>query len=134
MKISNFETCVKMYKFYFKELAPQIITKLKDQKVATGEQVLFEIELTKGDALVKWTKDNKEIQLNNNVRLTIDGKRQKLEIVRASKTDTGVYECQVHKQTCAAKLTVEGNSMLKYNLNCVKICISTVLSYVINQL
>lgn len=94
---------------HFIELAPQIITKLKDQKVATGERVLFEIELTKGDALVKWTKDNKELQLNNNVRLTIDGKKQKLEIVKASKTDSGVYGCQVHKQSSTAKLTVEGS-------------------------
>jgi len=95
---------------YFSELAPQIIKKLKDQKVATGEQVLFEIELTKGDALVKWTKDGKELHLNNNVRLTIDGKRQKLEIVKATKTDTGVYGCQVHEQTCTAKLIVEGTN------------------------
>lgn len=92
----------------FSELAPQIITKLNDQKIATGEQALFEIELTKGDALVKWTKDGKELQLNKNVRLTIDGKRQKLEIVKASQADSGIYKCQVHEQTCTAKLTVEG--------------------------
>lgn len=73
--------------------------------------MLFEIELTKGDALVKWTKDGKELQLNNNVRLTIDGKRQKLEIVKATRTDTGVYGCQVHEQTCTAKLTVEGDNI-----------------------
>lgn len=74
--------------------------------------MLFDIELTKGDALVKWTKDGKELQLNDNVRLTIDGKRQKLEIVKATRTDTGVYGCQVHEQTCTAKLTVEGNKLL----------------------
>jgi len=101
---------------FYAELAPQIITKLKDQKVATGEQVLFEIELTKGDALVKWTKDGKELQLNDNVRLTIDGKRQKLEIVKASKTDTGVYGCQVHDQTCTAKLTIEGRPVWTHEL------------------
>lgn len=89
-------------------MAPQIITKLKDQKVASGEQVLFDIELTKGDALVKWMKDGKELQLSNNVRLTIDGKRQKLEIVKASKSDSGVYSCQVHEQECKATLSVEG--------------------------
>lgn len=70
---------------------------------------MFEIELTKGDALVKWTKDNKELQFNDNVRLTIDGKKQKLEIVKASKTNTGVYGCQVYDQTSTAKLIVEGN-------------------------
>lgn len=71
--------------------------------------MLFDIELTKGDALVKWTKDEKELQLSNNVRLTIDGKRQRLEIVKASKSDSGIYGCQVHEQTCKAKLVVEGN-------------------------
>jgi len=64
--------------------------------------------------------------LNNNVRLTIDGKRQKLEIVKATRTDTGVYGCQVHEQTCTAKLTVEGNNIWKY-------CIFIILTDILNN-
>ncbi len=72
-----------------------------------SEKVIFEIELTKGDALVRWYKDDKEIQFNDNVKLTIDGKRQTLEILKAKLSDTGTYTCQVGKQKSTAKLTVE---------------------------
>lgn len=54
-----------------------------------------------------WYKDNKEIQFNDNVKLTIDGKRQTLEIVKATLSDTGVYSCTVGDQKSKAKLTVE---------------------------
>lgn len=91
----------------FLELPPEIIRKLEDKKVTIDERVTFDIELTKGDALVHWYKDNKEIQLNDNVKLTIDGKRQTLEIVKATLSDSGTYSCEVGNQKSTAKLTVE---------------------------
>ncbi|CAG2069215.1 unnamed protein product, partial [Timema podura] len=62
------------------ELPPEIITKMQDLTVAKGEKATFEIELTKGDALVRWFKDKKELQFSEHVQLSIDGKRQKLKV------------------------------------------------------
>lgn len=54
-----------------------------------------------------WYKDNKEIQFNDNIKLTIDGKRQTLEIIKATLADSGTYSCEVGSQKSTAKLTVE---------------------------
>lgn len=89
------------------ELPPKIISPLKNVTVAKGEKATFEIELTKGDALVKWFKGKKELVLTENVQLTIDGKRQRLKITKADSSDAGTYSCVVGEDTSAGKLTVE---------------------------
>lgn len=89
------------------ELPPEIITKMNDQTIAKGEKATFEIELTKGDALVRWFKDDKELQFSEHVQLFIDGKRQKLKIYNSESSDAGIYSCQVGKQKSSARLTVE---------------------------
>ena len=89
------------------ELPPQIITRLEDVTVAKGEKACFEIELTKGDALVKWYKGKKEIQFSDHIQLSIDGKRQKLKIYKTTKEDAGTYSCEVGDQISSAKLKVE---------------------------
>lgn len=89
------------------ELPPEIIKKLEDQTIAKGERATFEIELTKGDALVRWFKDDKEILFSEHIQLSIDGKRQKLKIYNSKLTDEGTYSCQVGKQKSVAKLNVE---------------------------
>ncbi|XP_025832493.1 titin isoform X2 [Agrilus planipennis] len=88
------------------ELPPEIISKMEDQTVMVNEKVAFEIELTKGDALVKWFKDGKELQFSEHVQLSIDGKRQKLKIYNSQPEDQGVYSCEVGNQKSSAKLTV----------------------------
>lgn len=93
------------------ELPPEIITRLKDQKVNKGNKATFEIELTKGDALVRWLKDGSEIQLSNHMQLTIDGKKQKLKIYDCESSDEGVYACEVGNDKCTAKLIVEEPSV-----------------------
>lgn len=77
------------------ELPPEIITTLKDQTVNKGEKAVFEIELTKGDALVSWFKNGVEIQFSEHIQLSIDGKRQKLKIYNCRPEDAGTYSCQV---------------------------------------
>lgn len=89
------------------ELPPEIITKMQDLTIARGEKATFEIELTKGDALVRWFKDGQELQFSEHVRLSIDGKRQRLKIYDSEIEDAGTYSCQVGNQTSLAKLTVE---------------------------
>ncbi|CAG9840238.1 unnamed protein product, partial [Diabrotica balteata] len=89
------------------ELPPEIITPLKDQVVNKGDKTVFEIELSKGDALARWYKDGKEIQFSEHVQLSIDGKRQKLKIYKTEPEDEGVYSCEVGTQSSKARLTVE---------------------------
>ncbi|KAK3921146.1 Titin, partial [Frankliniella fusca] len=89
------------------ELPPEIITKLKDTTVAKGDKATLDIELTKGDALVRWFKDGKELQFSEHIQLAIDGKRQKLKIYKAELSDAAVYSCQVGDQTSSARLTVQ---------------------------
>lgn len=80
---------------------------MQDVTIAKGEKAMFEIELTKGDALVRWFKDGQELQFSEHVQLSIDGKRQKLKIYKSELTDAGEYSCQVGEQTSTAKLIVE---------------------------
>lgn len=89
------------------ELPPQIITRLQDLTIAKGEKATFNIELTKGDAWVKWYKDGEELQFSNHVQLSIDGKRQKLKIYKTTTEDAGKYSCEVGDQVSSATLTVE---------------------------
>lgn len=89
------------------ELPPEIITKLENVTIARGEKASFEIELTKGDALVTWLKDGEEIQFSDHVQLRIDGKTQKLKIYDSVIEDSGVYSCIVGDQKQSAVLTVE---------------------------
>lgn len=89
------------------ELPPQIIKKLDDVTVAKGEKACFEIELTKGDALVRWFKGKKELTFSDRVQLTIDGKRQRLKIEDTIIEDMANYSCKVGDQLSTAKLIVE---------------------------
>lgn len=89
------------------ELPPQIIKTLKDVTVTKGEPATFDIELTKGDALVKWYKDGKELQFTDRIQLTIDGKCQTLKILNSKTEDAGEYSCEVGDQKSKAKLVVE---------------------------
>lgn len=93
------------------ELPPEIISRLQDQKVNKGNKAIFEIELTKGDALVRWFKDGSEIQFSNHIQLIIDGKKQKLKIYDCDNSDGGEYACEVGSDRCTARLTVEEPSV-----------------------
>lgn len=77
------------------ELPPELKRKLQDTEVPRGDRAYFEIELTKGDALVHWYKDDVEIQFSEKLQLAIDGKRQRLVIVDATGEDQGVYACRI---------------------------------------
>jgi Immunoglobulin I-set domain len=89
------------------ELPPEIIGTMKNVTIAKGERATFEIELTKGDALVRWFKDGKELQFSEHVQLAIDGKRQRLMVYNSVPDDDGEYSCQVGEQTSRATLKVE---------------------------
>uniref|UniRef100_A0A182QD91 Titin n=1 Tax=Anopheles farauti TaxID=69004 RepID=A0A182QD91_9DIPT len=89
------------------ELPPEIISAPRDVTVARGEDAIFELELTKGDALVRWYRNEEELSFNGHVQLTIDGKRQTLKINKTVDADAGEYTCVVGEQRAKARLTVE---------------------------
>lgn len=93
------------------ELPPEIITPLQDKTVPKGEKAVFEIELSKGDARVRWFKDGEEIQFSEHIQLSIDGKRQKLKIYNTETEDAGIYSCEVGTQQSKATLTVQTSSL-----------------------
>ncbi len=76
----------------------------------SGEAVAFEIELSKGDASARWKRNGSEIKPDGaRVRLSIDGKVQRLEIADVRTDDAGEYSCTIDGSTavCSAKLEVE---------------------------
>lgn len=93
------------------ELPPEIITGLKDVTVPKGKPIRLSIELTKGDALVKWYKNNKEIVFDHRVRLKINGKRQELVIYKSTFEDAAIYKCEVGDQVSSCRVTIETASV-----------------------
>lgn len=89
------------------ELPPEITSRMKNIKISKGEKATFEIELTKGDALVRWFKNGTEIQFSDHIQLSIDGKKQKLKIYDCTLDDMGEYSCKVGNDVCIANLAVE---------------------------
>lgn len=89
------------------ELPPKILYDLEHLTIAQGEKATFEVELTKGDALVRWFKNGEEIQFSDHVQLRIDGKKQKLKIYDALLEDSGEYSCIVGDQVSTGSLKVE---------------------------
>ena len=88
------------------ELAPEISMFLKNQTVLIGQKATFEIELTKGDAKVRWYKGTEEIQFSEHIQLAIDGKRQRLMIYDSQVEDASEYSCMIGDQKSVARLTV----------------------------
>ncbi|KAK9882447.1 hypothetical protein WA026_021478 [Henosepilachna vigintioctopunctata] len=93
------------------EMPPEIISPLQDKTVNRGEKTIFEIELSKGDALAKWFKDGIEIQFSEHIQLSIDGKRQKLKIYNSEMVDAGIYTCEIGSQKSSAQLTVNDGAV-----------------------
>merc|ERR1719334_2801000 len=80
---------------------------MTDQKCNRGEKCCFSLELSKGDAVITWLKDGKEIKLSDHFQLSIDGKIQRLMIYNCQMEDAGVYKAVVGKTESTASLQVE---------------------------
>merc|ERR550532_3477806 len=90
------------------ELPPVFTKKISAQKITAGEaMVVFEAEISKGHGVTKWYKNGTEIKDNNRFKLKIDGKKQRLEIVKVWEAEAGEYMCKIGNEKCTAKLTVE---------------------------
>uniref|UniRef100_A0A1A9UCU1 Titin n=1 Tax=Glossina austeni TaxID=7395 RepID=A0A1A9UCU1_GLOAU len=89
------------------ELPPEIVKPLETVTVTEGEDAIFETELSKGDAMVKWFKNGEELTLNERIQLSIDGKCQRLIIRKCKPNDAAEYSISVGDHKSNSKLTVE---------------------------
>lgn len=90
------------------ELPPSFTKKISNKVVTAGEQlVVFETELSKGDAVTKWYKGSTEIKDTDRFKIVIDGKVQRLEIHNVELSDAGEYLCTIGNEKSTAQLTVE---------------------------
>ncbi|KAK8746935.1 hypothetical protein OTU49_016904 [Cherax quadricarinatus] len=90
-----------------RELPAEIVRKMKDQVVSKGNRATMEVELTKGDAVITWYKDNIEIRFSDHNQLSIDGKVQRLMVYNCQPEDSGTYRAVVGRSECSATLKVE---------------------------
>ncbi len=83
------------------EKPPEFVRRLSDTRATAGDRAVFEIELSKGDAVTKWYREiagggsGVELDFSSRVRLSIDGKKQRLEIDGVGTADAGEYACTV---------------------------------------
>ena len=96
-----------MLTFSLTELPPEFIKKLESTRVTAGDTAIFEIELSKGDAMTKWFKNGSDLEQSSRVQLKIDGKKQRLEISDVELGDAGDYAVTIPNSKCNAKLEVE---------------------------
>lgn len=89
------------------ELPPEIVKPLETVNVTEGEDAVFETELSKGDAMVKWFKNGEELTLNERIQLSIDGKCQRLIIRKCKPNDAAEYSISVGDHKSNSKLVVE---------------------------
>ena len=89
------------------EMSPEITKTMKDVNIIYGESAQFIVELSKGDAILEWFKDGKQIIFNERINLEIDGKQQRLIIQEAKLEDAAEYSCSLNNQTSKAKLIVQ---------------------------
>jgi hypothetical protein len=76
--------------------------------VAQGQQVTFQVTLSKGDATAKWLKNGKELTYDSRIQNIIDGKIQKIVIQDVSDDDAAEYTCKLGDKRCSARLDVRG--------------------------
>jgi hypothetical protein len=94
------------------ESPAEIARPLEDVLVAKGRTARFSVELTKGDALVRWSReDGRELPPTSRLRTRIQGKRHELIIFKSAFEDEGTYMCTVGEQSCTARLTVDAMSV-----------------------
>lgn len=94
------------------ESPAEIARPLDDVIVSRGRTARFSVELTKGDALVRWSReDGRELPPTVRLRTHIQGKRHELIIFKAAPEDEGVYMCTVGEQSCTGRLTVDTMSV-----------------------
>ncbi|XP_048868536.1 obscurin-like isoform X15 [Brienomyrus brachyistius] len=91
---------------------PVKITKtLQDIKVPEKEKVIFECEISRANADVKWFKDAAELKPGKKFGIISQGCKRSLQIHKCAYEDQGLYVCDVTDDKTAAKLTVHARDI-----------------------
>ncbi|XP_072567294.1 obscurin isoform X10 [Paramormyrops kingsleyae] len=91
---------------------PVKITKpLQDIKVPEKEKVIFECEISRANAEVKWFKDAAELKPGKKFGIISQGCKRSLQIHKCAYEDQGLYVCDVTDDKTAAKLTVHARDI-----------------------
>lgn len=88
--------------------APSIVDKLKDQKVAEGQSIVFKTKATgKPEPAVKWYKGDKLIKPSKYFQMVKDRDYYSLRISEAFPEDEGIYKCVLSNS--AGEATTQAN-------------------------
>lgn len=94
----------------FTEGDPYFISKLQNYTAVEKDEVVFQCEVSKSAAPVKWFKDGKELILSKNIQIKTDGRKRILIMKRAMKNDQGQYSCDCGSDNTSANLNIEGKN------------------------
>ncbi|XP_039875843.1 obscurin isoform X15 [Simochromis diagramma] len=92
--------------------APAMISKpIMDMSVPEKEKVMFECEVSRANADVRWFKDEVELKPGKNFAIHSLGQKRTLAINKCSPEDGGTYICRTTDDNTSAKLTVHARDI-----------------------
>uniref|UniRef100_A0AAR2J6N9 Obscurin, cytoskeletal calmodulin and titin-interacting RhoGEF b n=1 Tax=Pygocentrus nattereri TaxID=42514 RepID=A0AAR2J6N9_PYGNA len=94
------------------EPAAKILKPLGDVKIPEKEKVIFECEVSRPNADVKWFKDDEELKPGKKYGMHSQGRKRSLIIQKCSYEDQGLYILKTTDDNTSAKLTVHGRTFI----------------------
>ncbi|KAL7886884.1 hypothetical protein AOLI_G00046050 [Acnodon oligacanthus] len=93
------------------EPAAKILKPLGDIKIPEKEKVIFECEVSRPNADVKWFKDDEELKPGKKYGIHSQGRKRSLIIQKCSYEDQGLYLLKTTDDNTSAKLTVHARDI-----------------------
>ncbi|KAL6489202.1 hypothetical protein MHYP_G00029430 [Metynnis hypsauchen] len=93
------------------EPAAKILKPLGDVKIPEKEKVIFECEVSRPNADVKWFKDDQELKPGKKYGMHSQGRKRSLIIQKCSYEDQGLYILKTTDDNTSAKLTVHARDI-----------------------
>ncbi|XP_070774234.1 obscurin [Enoplosus armatus] len=91
---------------------PAMISKpIMDTSVPEKDKVMFECEVSRTNADVKWFKDDMELKPGKNFGIHSLGRKRSLVINKCTPEDAGTYICRTTDDNTSAKLTVHARDV-----------------------
>uniref|UniRef100_W5KAC1 Obscurin, cytoskeletal calmodulin and titin-interacting RhoGEF n=1 Tax=Astyanax mexicanus TaxID=7994 RepID=W5KAC1_ASTMX len=81
--------------------------KLENVTVVEGDTVQLEVELSRASSEVRWMRNGVVLQPGGNLKIEIDGAKQKLIHKSVTCAERGVYSCETLDDKTQAKVTIE---------------------------
>ncbi|XP_049336739.1 obscurin isoform X9 [Astyanax mexicanus] len=81
--------------------------KLENVTVVEGDTVQLEVELSRASGEVRWMRNGVVLQPGGNLKIEIDGAKQKLIHKSVTCAERGVYSCETLDDKTQAKVTIE---------------------------